>query len=73
MTYLLQHANLNAAIGGPTWFAETLVDYAPGLPRIGETIELDGVSYEVIAIFHTIVRDSASRLVGNTTPTVRVK
>lgn len=70
--YRLQHvgSQVTAAIG--RWFKERVVESVTHLPRVGDSIEIDDETYEVVWVCHR-VKTVSGALVGNILPVVRVK
>ena len=55
ITYKLHHAHGRPTTPSQSWFnGEVVVTNAQAVPRIGDTIELNGINYDVILVWHVV-------------------
>ncbi len=72
MNYELQHAHTERT--DDRWFQSLNVRLASDLPRVGDSIDLDGMTYEVVHVWHPVTREQKpGDAYGGLLPVVRVK
>jgi len=72
MRYRLQHA-LSRDVAGADFFEEVNVSDALIIPRIGDTVHVQGLDYQVVSVWHDVIVTGIAKAEAGDPPTVRVK
>jgi hypothetical protein len=61
LTYGIQHRSGRDLGTGDPWFGGTVVvTDAPCIPRVGDTISINGIDYEVEVVWHVVTGSAAA-------------